>query len=147
MNKIILLSCLFAFVLFAGSCAKNKIHSTRDTDIIKGTINKDGKIVIKDIKFEKDSDKISKSSEEPIKKIATYLKNNTEVTMNVACYNENDGTPSYCIDLSKQRAAALTDKLKNHGIDDFRINYKPVDWKPGVVSEEPDESIEVELVH
>lgn len=144
---------LIAIIFFASCSAKNDILQTSQAEneniesIIKGSLDKDGKVVITHINFEKDSVEAPEGSDESIKTLADYLKENTAVTMNVACYTDNDGTPAYCVDLSKKRARNLSDKFKKYGVDESRINFSGEGWKPGTNPEALGERIEIELVH
>ncbi|MCL2485100.1 MAG: OmpA family protein [Endomicrobia bacterium] len=149
MKKSTFLFYLLSFVLLCGGCAKNKNSAdySSNEEIIKGTVTPDGKIVVKDVKFEKGSDKLSKSSHRPVRDLAKYLKHNTKATMNVTHYETDDGTPSFSVDLSKQRADVLAEQLKGYGISRSRINYIPVAPESDMLTEEPYESIGIELIH
>ncbi len=144
---------LFLLLPLAACASKNQnipadnAQADQQDTVIQGSVDDKGRIIMKDVKFDKDSDKMSNSSEGVLQETANYLKDNTEVTLNVACYNADDGTPAYCVDLSKKRAKNITDKLKSYGVDESRINLKGKQWVAPEVSEQPDENVEMELVH
>lgn len=161
--RILLLIPVFAAAVFLISCSAKKnvpleedasdkasISQTQKQNIesiIKGSLDEDGKIVITDINFEKGSIDVPEEAEDSLKALAAYLKDNTSITMNVMCYTNNDGTAAYCIDLSKKRATNISEKFKEYGIDENRVNLSGEGWHPGVSPEEQGERIEIELIH
>lgn len=162
MRNLFLLSILAVSVFLISCSAKSTTPAAEQTNnetgvsqtqkqnigsIIKGSLDEDGKIVITDINFEKGSIEVPEESEDSLKALADYLKENTSVTMNVMCYTGNDGTPAYCINLSKQRADNILEKFKEYGISEDRVNFSGEGWNPGTSDEEQGERLEVEIVH
>lgn len=124
------------FILFMMGACSHQQHKaavvgdsgkqqTADEDTtIKGSLTKNGKIVITDPAFEKNSAEMKKETEKPIKEVADYLKENMDVTMNVVCYTGDDGTPAQCVDLSRKRAKTVSDKLGSYGVDTNRVKIE-----------------------
>ncbi|MCL1971709.1 MAG: OmpA family protein [Endomicrobia bacterium] len=141
----------FISLVFVSACSAKNENSAKNTgslasasqaqkqdSVIEGSIDKSGKIVMT---FEQGSAEISGESEDKIKELADYLKNNTSVTMNVPYHETDDENFAY---LSRQRAKNISDKIKDHGVDESRI--RKVINTEGYYENEAD-NVDIELVH
>lgn len=89
---------------------------------IRNKLLTEGKLVTQGILFDIASDRIKPESSGVIKEIATVLKDNPTVKINIVGHTDSDGDDQKNLDLSKRRAASvksfLTDEFK---IDGSRI--------------------------
>lgn len=82
----------------------------------------EGKLVTHGILFDVNSDKIKPESYGTLKDIATVLKENASVKINIIGHTDGDGDAAKNLDLSKRRAASVKSELsKNFGIDASRM--------------------------
>jgi len=82
----------------------------------------EGKLVTHGILFDVNSDKIKPESYGTLKDIATVLKENASVKINIIGHTDGDGDAAKNLDLSKRRAASVKNELsKSFGIDATRM--------------------------
>ncbi len=82
----------------------------------------EGKLVTRGITFNSGSDKIKPESYGVLKEIATVLKENPTVKVNIVGHTDSDGDDAMNLDLSKRRSAAVKASLsKDFSIDAARM--------------------------
>ena len=81
-------------------------------------------LVLKNIYFELDSHEINERSESELINAFTLLKENPNITVEIAGHTDDTGTRSYNQSLSEKRAKAVFDALVSKGIDEGRLMYK-----------------------
>ncbi len=112
-----LLPCSFDFdkIRFEGiSTEGNKVTGEKLMKGIKET-------VALNINFDFDKYNLISKNLEEVKKVASYLKNNSEYNIIITGHTDNAGTVDYNMDLSIKRAESVKRALVNFGIDQKRI--------------------------
>lgn len=95
---------------------------TVNADFIADKIFKEGKVVLHGILFDHNKSTIKEESKPLLQEIAKFLKANPGVVVFVVGHTDMTGEVQYNIDLSKQRAKAVTDDLiNNHQIASVRL--------------------------
>ncbi|TXB65543.1 OmpA family protein [Phaeodactylibacter luteus] len=74
--------------------------------------------------FEADSARITKQSSTVLKEVADFMKQNTDVSIEIGGHTNNLPPDDYCLRLSTARAKAVAEYLKQYGIDAKRLQYK-----------------------
>ncbi len=93
-----------------------------DADLIKNTIELEGKIAIYGIYFDTGKSAIKEESEPALKQIAEYLKNNPTINCWVVGHTDSDGSFQINSQLSLDRAKAIKDELqKKYDISEQRL--------------------------
>lgn len=88
-----------------------------DAAYMKNEIDEKGMVIIYGINFDFDSDAIKEDSKPVIDEIATYLKENPDVSIYIVGHTDMKGALGYNIGLSERRATALVNKLS----EDYEI--------------------------
>ncbi|MGH8495741.1 MAG: DUF4892 domain-containing protein [Gammaproteobacteria bacterium] len=85
-------------------------------------IEADGKVALYGLYFETDEAVIKAESGPTLDEIGKLLKDNPDLELLVVGHTDNQGTLEYNIDLSRRRAASVTDSLvEDHEIDAARL--------------------------
>ena len=93
----------------------------------------DGKIIVNGIKFDVDKSTLKPESMGPINKIYKLMKKKKDLKFSVEGHTDSDGDEAHNLELSKQRAKTVMDKLISMGIAQDRLKYtgfgesKPID--------------------
>ncbi|MBK8721743.1 MAG: OmpA family protein [Saprospiraceae bacterium] len=93
-------------------------------DLDKNKIKEGQTIGIDKLYFWADSSKITDESYKVLDEIVSFLKENTDITIEVGGHTNNIPTDDYCDKLSSNRAKAVADYLINHGLNSDRVLYK-----------------------
>lgn len=81
-------------------------------------------VVLKNIFFDTDKYVLKEESNTELQNLLTFLKNNTEVKIEIAGHTDNVGSSSYNETLSRMRAKAVFDYLTSHNIESSQISFK-----------------------
>ncbi len=93
----------------------------------------DGKIVVNGIRFDIDKATLKPESMGPINKIYKLMKKRPALKFSIEGHTDSDGDENHNLELSKQRAKTVMDKLISMGISPDRLKYtgfgetKPID--------------------
>jgi outer membrane protein OmpA-like peptidoglycan-associated protein len=90
-------------------------------DIYKDSVNTPDLMAFKDILFDFDRYFLRGESKDELDKIVAYMKENTDVTLDIAGHTDWKGTDEYNIALSKKRTKASYDYLVANGIAAERL--------------------------
>ncbi|HET8882944.1 MAG TPA: OmpA family protein, partial [Solimonas sp.] len=77
--------------------------------------------VLKGVKFEFDSDKLTEAAQRILDEVATTLQSYPNVNVEVEGHTDNIGSDSYNLALSERRAIAVTKYLVDHAVADKRM--------------------------
>jgi outer membrane protein OmpA-like peptidoglycan-associated protein len=83
-----------------------------------------GSATLNNIFFDFDKATLQQQSFAQLGRLATFLKQNSKVTICVAGHTDSKGSRTYNIDLSLRRAKSVAEYLIKHGIDPARIDTK-----------------------
>lgn len=104
------------------------VTSKKDTKILvdldKNKLKEGQTIGIDKLYFLADSSKITDESHLVLDEIVGFLKENTDVNIEVGGHTNNIPTDDYCDKLSTNRAKAVADYLISHGLVAERVQYK-----------------------
>lgn len=81
-------------------------------------------VVLNNIFFEFNSYELSGESEGELKTLASFLKNNQGLKVEIGGYTDSIGSESYNLDLSEKRAREVYQYLTGQGIAPSRLTYK-----------------------
>ncbi len=95
-----------------------------DIEIYLTPILKNTKITLKNIFFETDSYKINPKSYVELNKLASFLKINPNLIIQINGHTDSIGSYNYNIELSKNRAKSIMQYLISKGINENRITFK-----------------------
>jgi outer membrane protein OmpA-like peptidoglycan-associated protein len=98
---------------------KEMWHSVALTKIEVGS-----KIVLKNIYFESGKAILTSASNTELDKLVTFLKENSDIKVEISGHTDNVGTPSLNTKLSGSRAVAVVDYLVAHGIPQEQLISK-----------------------
>ncbi len=102
----------------------------RQVDFQLQRLKKGQSIPLNNVYFEFDSYELNEKSENEIRKIAAFLKDNPDVRVEIAGYTDQQGRDTYNQRLSEQRAKAVYDALKQIGVPTSQITSKGYGAKP-----------------
>ena len=100
------------------------ISDTFEPDSIILTNNQNLYFILRNVNFEFDSYELSESSILELKKIAEFLKNNSQIDLNIIGHTDTIGSNQYNQGLSEKRALSVYKYLINQGIDEERLGYE-----------------------
>jgi|AntRauTorcE11898_2_1112593.scaffolds.fasta_scaffold07735_2 outer membrane protein OmpA-like peptidoglycan-associated protein/Tol biopolymer transport system component len=95
-----------------------------EKDIFLEPVNIDAKSVLNNIFFAFDSDSLKPESLPELKKLRQFLAVNDDVKIRIEGHTDNMGGEEYNKELSQQRADAVKDYLRKHGIAEERLQTK-----------------------
>jgi OOP family OmpA-OmpF porin len=78
-------------------------------------------LVAANVMFQVNSSKLTKNSYPGIRELSDSLKANPDLDLVIEGYTDNTGSPSYNLELSKERADAVKKALLKMGIEEARI--------------------------
>lgn len=81
-------------------------------------------IVLKDVYYEFDSDKLTDASKEILDKLYTIMVDNDNISIELSAHTDNIGTEAYNLDLSNRRAKSCVDYLISKGAAESRMTSK-----------------------
>ncbi len=99
-------------------------NNIKKLDIYLQPIEKGKSVVLNNVFFEFDSYKLSSESKAELERIKKFLEQNDNLYVEISGHTDNQGSDEYNQHLSAQRANAVYDFLKEHGIDPKRLTYK-----------------------
>ena len=88
-----------------------------EIDILLDKISSGAQIVLNNIFFEFDSYALDEKSKVELGQVITFLNANPEVEIMITGYTDNIGSEQYNLNLSRSRALAVVDFLKESGVD------------------------------
>ena len=80
-------------------------------------------MVLQDLLFEFGTANIIPESEKSLDELAELLTNNPELHIEITGHTDNVGSASYNLNLSRERALAVYNRLVEKGIDPARLSY------------------------
>jgi len=110
--------------LFEDIAFENTSLQTDTVDIALQPLEKGAKIVLENIYFDFDSDKLSPNSKEELNRVAALLKKYPNVNIQISGHTDSQGTFDYNMDLSTRRAKRVYLYLINQKINPERLSYK-----------------------
>jgi len=90
-------------------------------EILKAKINDEGKAILQGIYFETGTDRITEKSKPALQAISNYLNSNPGMTFYVVGHTDDTGNTENNISLSKKRANAVIEALKQHNVNTTRL--------------------------
>lgn len=82
------------------------------------------KLILEGVNFESNSAKLTPESVEILDHVAFYLKDGSDVKVEIGGYTDSTGTESHNLELSQERADAVRDFLVSEGVDASRLAAK-----------------------
>lgn len=79
-------------------------------------------LTLENVLFETGESTLKSGAQRTVAKVAEFLNEYPDRTILVEGFTDDQGDPSYNKKLSQQRAQAVKDALKGHGVDESRIN-------------------------
>lgn len=113
-------SMAFDYAVSTGETALEPIT----VDIYLEPIEKGRETVLNNIFFETDKYVIKSASEPELQKVVTFLRENPAVRVAINGHTDNVGTTEHNDTLSTDRAQAVYDYLKEHGVEADRLAYR-----------------------
>ena len=92
--------------------------------VLKTAMIKRAELVAANVMFQVNSSKLTKNSYPGIHELSDSLKANPDLDLVIEGYTDNTGSPSYNLELSKERADAVKKALLKMGIEENRIEAK-----------------------
>jgi outer membrane protein OmpA-like peptidoglycan-associated protein len=92
-----------------------------DASSLSDEINKSGHVAVYGIHFDTGKATIQQDSESILSQIVKLLEENGDLNLLVEGHTDNQGAAAANMTLSKQRAQAVVDWLKGHGVDAARL--------------------------
>lgn len=111
------------YVLNSANFKADSLQSKYRRDIGLGKVKAQEEISLHNIYFAFDSYKLDKRSDTEIRQIASFLKENPNIKIQVEGYADPKGSKSYNQKLSAQRAKSVYQALFQNGIDRSRMQY------------------------
>ena len=93
-----------------------------EIDFILSSLSKPN--IVENIFYDFDKATLRPESKEALDGLVTLLKENPNITIEMASHTDRWGTEEYNLDLSKRRAKSVIDYLAEHGIDPARLQYQ-----------------------
>lgn len=105
------------------SVVENKVKDNVHEEIFK-TLDQGGKVVLENILFEYNSDKLTEDAEIKIDLIYQYMVKNPDVKVRITGHTDAIGSDAYNLDLSRRRARSVRNYLVSLGISKKRMTYE-----------------------
>jgi outer membrane protein OmpA-like peptidoglycan-associated protein/Tol biopolymer transport system component len=107
--------------LFEDYSFRTKSNTTDTIDFEMTPISKGAMAILNNVYFDFDSDKLNESSFEELDRVVKFLKENTEIKVEISGHTDNTGFKTYNLNLSERRAQSIKDYLTQKGIHVSRI--------------------------
>ncbi|NPA44981.1 MAG: OmpA family protein [Chlorobi bacterium] len=91
-------------------------------------IQKNVKVVLRNIFFDFDKATLRKESYPELKTLINLLRKNPEIKIEISGHTDNKGSHEYNAKLSQARAKAVVDYLISKGINSERLTYRGASW-------------------
>lgn len=112
----------------------------KTTNYYRISPNPDSLIVVNNIFFATNSDKLNREeSKESIKMIEMLMKNYPQMEVEVIGHTDSDGKAEYNADLSKRRAKAVVNELVSRNINNDRFSYSGLGESSPIANNETEE--------
>ena len=98
--------------------------SNQGCPVLRTAMIKRAELVAANVMFQVNSSKLTKNSYPGIRELADSLKANPDLDLVIEGHTDNTGSPSYNLELSRQRADAVKKALLKMGIEESRIEAK-----------------------
>jgi OmpA-OmpF porin, OOP family len=98
--------------------------SNQGCPVLKAAMIKRAELVAANVMFQVNSSKLTKNSYPGIQELSDSLKANPDLDLVIEGHTDNTGSPSYNLELSKERADAVKKALLKMGIEESRIEAK-----------------------
>lgn len=108
----------------SGDVAQTPIPKPKVLDLDRKDIKTNQRIEIKNLYFEADTSTITDGSEEVLLEVYNFLKDNSDITIEVGGHTNGIPEHDYCDKLSRNRAKEVATYLVRKGIEPSRITYK-----------------------
>ncbi len=99
------------------------VNQTRFLNVELNAIQQGTTIVLNNLFFDYDSEKVQTQSETELNKIAEFLKLNSTLKVEIAGHTDNQGSDAYNKKLSLARAQTVVNKLIERGIEKNRLTF------------------------
>jgi len=99
------------------------VNQTRFLNVELNAIQQGTTIVLNNLFFDYDSEKVQTQSETELNKIAEFLKLNSTLKVEIAGHTDNQGSDAYNKKLSLARAQTVVNKLIDRGIEKNRLTF------------------------
>jgi OOP family OmpA-OmpF porin len=97
-------------------------------------------LVLQGIEFEYDSAEINPSSEPVLRVAAQMLIDNPDVRVEIGGHTDDQGTPSYNLELSQARAQSVANWLQGHGVEGSRLEVQGYGQTQPIVPNDSEEN-------
>ena len=114
--------------------------SNIDLKFLLKRIKKGEKLILSNLLFKTNEYSLDDNFLEEVKQLAYYLKNNTEIKIEIAGHTDNVGSESYNYLLSEKRAKAVYEKLIEYGVNDNQLSYIGYGFSDPIYSNENEEN-------
>ena len=87
-------------------------------------LEKDSKLVLENMYFDTNQDKIKASSKSSLELLLAFMQKNAGIKIEISGHTDSRGNDAYNLDLSQRRAESVMDYLIKNGIDENRLVAK-----------------------
>lgn len=115
------------YLFFARNLNFNEMEMVNDTiykDFVLNKVEVGKKVVLDNIYFETNSDKLKPSSYPELERVITLMEDNPGVKLEISGHTDNVGSYVANKKLSENRAKSVVDYLVEQGIDQARLTYE-----------------------
>ena len=115
------------YLFYSDNFSLKGIYEIKDPylkDIALKRIEIGQKIILKNIFYETDSYQLANTSITELNKLLEFLKNNSNLKIEISGHTDNVGTSKYNMELSENRAKSVFNYLVESGIYSNRLEYK-----------------------
>ena len=115
------------YLFYSDNFSLKGIYEIKDPylkDIALQRIEVGEKIILKNIFYETDSYQLANTSIAELNKLLEFLKNNSNLKIEISGHTDNVGTSKHNMELSENRAKSVFNYLVESGINSNRLEYK-----------------------
>ena len=125
-EKFILTASKHGYIYFSELIDPTKKEYIPPTykDLIVEKIQKKKAYRLKNVNFEFDSYELSEECEIELDELFVFMNDHPAYYLQILGHTDNEGTPNHNLELSQNRAKAVTDYLLKKGISSERLEYK-----------------------